>query len=202
MLNLGRTCVLLFYYFLCLKVNLNLEKTNQLGESSPYFISAVVNLDPIVLEKRWTDGESWPNDSVAKVNRGEDLRWLGSRCPLTHALRHQHWEITNCLEPLHKKNRYFQCDVIAPYSCDAKFCYFISTPGNETEKCFSWKLVKTHIRPYCIQPTIWFCNCSLSSNIVYLPTHFPWSHVAFHHQGHVLGWLCKLLAIVQHLGCC
>ena len=22
---------------------------------------------------------------VEKVNRGEDLRWVGSRCPLTHA---------------------------------------------------------------------------------------------------------------------
>ena len=77
MVNLEQTCVLLFYYFLCLKVNLDLEKTNQLGESSPNFTFAVVNLDPIILEKRWIDGESWPNDFVEKVNRGEDLRWLG-----------------------------------------------------------------------------------------------------------------------------
>ena len=35
MMNLERTCVLLFGYFLCLKVNLDLEKTNQFGESSP-----------------------------------------------------------------------------------------------------------------------------------------------------------------------
>ena len=88
MVNLERTCVLLFYYFLCLKVNLDLEKTNQLGESSPNFIFAVVNLDPIVLEKRWIDGESWPNDFVDKVNRGENLRWVGSRCPLMHALKY------------------------------------------------------------------------------------------------------------------
>ena len=40
-----------------------------------------MNRDPIALEKRWTDGESWPNDFVEKVNRGEDLRWVGSRCP-------------------------------------------------------------------------------------------------------------------------
>ena len=86
MVNLERTCVLLFYYFLCLKANLDLEKTNQLGESSPNFIFAVVNLDPIILEKRWIDGESWPYDFVEKVNRGEDLRWVGSRCPLMHAL--------------------------------------------------------------------------------------------------------------------
>ena len=52
MVNLERTCVLLFYYFLCLKANLDLEKTNQLGESSPNFIFAVVNLDRIILEKR------------------------------------------------------------------------------------------------------------------------------------------------------
>ena len=45
-----------------------------------------MNLGPIVIEKRWTDGESWPNDFVEKVNRGEDLRWVGSRCPLTHAI--------------------------------------------------------------------------------------------------------------------
>ena len=59
---------------------------NQLGESLPNFIFTVVNLDPIVLEKRWTDSESWPYDFVEKVNRGEDLRWVGSRWPLTHAL--------------------------------------------------------------------------------------------------------------------
>ena len=75
-----------FYNFLCFKVNLDLENTNQLGESSPNFIFAVVNLDPTILEKRWIDGESWPNDFVEKVNRGEDLRWVDSRCPLTLAL--------------------------------------------------------------------------------------------------------------------
>ena len=80
--NLERTCVVSFYYFLYLKVNLDLEKTNQPGESSSNFIFAVVNLDPIILKKRWIDGESWPNDFVHKVNRGEDLRWVGSRCPL------------------------------------------------------------------------------------------------------------------------
>ena len=50
-MNPERTDVLLFYYCLYLKVNLDLEKTNQLGESSPNFIFAVVNLDPIVMEK-------------------------------------------------------------------------------------------------------------------------------------------------------
>ena len=69
MVNLERTCILLFYYFLCLKVNLDLEKTNQLGESSPNFIFVVVNLDPIILEKRWIDGESWHNDFFEKVNK-------------------------------------------------------------------------------------------------------------------------------------
>ena len=83
--NLERMCGLLFY-FLYFKVNLDLEKTNQLGESSPNSIFAVVNLDPIILEKRWIDGESWPNDFVEKVNRGEDLRWVGSRCPSMRAL--------------------------------------------------------------------------------------------------------------------
>ena len=86
MVNLERTCVLLLCYFLCFKVNLDLENINQVGESSPNFISAVVNLDPIIWEKWWIDGESWPNDFVEKVNRGEDLRWVGSRCPLTRAL--------------------------------------------------------------------------------------------------------------------
>ena len=86
MVNLEGTCVLLFYYFICFKANLDLEKTYQLGESSPNLIFAVVNLDPIILEKRWIDGESWPNNFVEKVNRGEDLRWVGSRCPLTRAL--------------------------------------------------------------------------------------------------------------------
>ena len=74
-----------FYYFPYLKVNLDLQKTNQLSESSLNFIFAVVNLDPIILERRWIDGESWPCDFVEKVNRDEDLRWVGSRCPLTVA---------------------------------------------------------------------------------------------------------------------
>ena len=86
-MNLERTHVLFFYYFVYLKVNLDLKLMNQLGESLPNFIFAVVNLDLIVLEKRWTDGESWPYDFVVKVNRGEDLRWVGSRWPLTHTLK-------------------------------------------------------------------------------------------------------------------
>ena len=73
MVNLERTCILLLYHFLCLKLNLDLEKSNQLGESSSNFIFVVVNLDPIIFENRWIDGESWPNDFVEKVNRGEDL---------------------------------------------------------------------------------------------------------------------------------
>ena len=50
MVNLERMGVLLFYYFVYLKVNLDLEKTNQLGESSPNFIYAAVNLDLIVIK--------------------------------------------------------------------------------------------------------------------------------------------------------
>ena len=41
----------MFYYILYLKVNLDLEKTYQLDESSPNFIFAAVNLDSIVIEK-------------------------------------------------------------------------------------------------------------------------------------------------------
>ena len=64
-MNLERTGLLLFYYFLSVKVILDLEKkTNQLGESSPNLIFAAVNLEPTVMEKMWTDGESWPKDFV------------------------------------------------------------------------------------------------------------------------------------------
>ena len=73
------------FFFFFFKVNLDLEKKNQLGEFSPNFIF-MVNLDPIVMEKRWTDGKSLPNNFVEKVNRGEDLRWKGSRCPLTSCI--------------------------------------------------------------------------------------------------------------------
>ena len=47
------------------------KKTNQPGKSWPNFIFAAMNLDSIVIEKRWTDDESWPNDFVKK---GEQ-RW-------------------------------------------------------------------------------------------------------------------------------
>ena len=40
----GRPHISLFYYFIHLKMNLDLLKTNQLGESLPDFILAVVNL--------------------------------------------------------------------------------------------------------------------------------------------------------------
>ena len=43
------------YYFVYLKVNLDLENIIQLGESSPNFIFAAVNLDPVVIEKGWTE---------------------------------------------------------------------------------------------------------------------------------------------------
>ena len=52
MMNLERAYVLLFYYLVYLKVNLDQEKPKQLGESSPDIIFAVVNLVPNVLEKR------------------------------------------------------------------------------------------------------------------------------------------------------
>ena len=71
--DLERTCVFLFYNFLCLKVNPDIEKTNQLGESSPNFIFAVVNFEPIILDKgelmvnsdlttllkKWTEVKTW-----------------------------------------------------------------------------------------------------------------------------------------------
>ena len=53
-------------------VNLDLENKNQLGEYSINFI--FLNLYPIVLEKRWTDGESGSNDFNEKVKGGEDLK--------------------------------------------------------------------------------------------------------------------------------
>ena len=53
---------------------MNLERISIL----PNFIFTAVNLDPIVIEEKWTDGESWPNDFVEKVNRCEDLSWVGS----------------------------------------------------------------------------------------------------------------------------
>ena len=84
--NLERTGVLFFYHFVYMKVNLDLERTNQLRESSPNSIFAAVNLDPIVMDKKWTDGESWPNDFVEKVNRGEDLRWVCSALSLSHSI--------------------------------------------------------------------------------------------------------------------
>ena len=58
--NLKRTCVLLFYYFLCLKANLDLEKTNQLGESSPTLFSRWWILTQIF----WKRGELMVNPDL------------------------------------------------------------------------------------------------------------------------------------------
>ena len=58
-----------FIIFVYLKVNLDLEKTNDfLYLTQLYF--AAVNLNPTVFEKRWTDSESWPNEFVEEVNKG------------------------------------------------------------------------------------------------------------------------------------
>ena len=56
-----------------------------LSESWPIPFFASVNLDLIILETRWTDGESWPYEFLYEVNRGEDLRRGGSRWSLTAA---------------------------------------------------------------------------------------------------------------------
>ena len=54
MVNLGRTCVLLFYYFLCLKVNLDLAKNK-----SAWWIFT---------QLYFRGGESWPNYFGKEVN--------------------------------------------------------------------------------------------------------------------------------------
>ena len=81
MVNLEQTDVLLFYYFVYLKVNLDLEKISLVNPHPTSFFAAV-NLDPADIEKRWIAGESWPNCYLEKVNRGENLSLVGSRCPL------------------------------------------------------------------------------------------------------------------------
>ena len=87
MVNLEWTFVLLFYYFLCLKWILIYKKQISLVNLHPTLFSRgwiltqlfwergelMVNPDLTILLKRWS-------------NRGEDLRWVGSRCPLMHAL--------------------------------------------------------------------------------------------------------------------
>ena len=83
--NLEWTGVLLFYYFVYLKVNLDLKNQIRLVNLHPTLFSRqwilnqllkkkcelMVNLDLTILLKRWT---------------GVKMRWVGSRCPLTHAL--------------------------------------------------------------------------------------------------------------------
>ena len=74
LVNLERTCVLLFYYFLCLKVNLDLEKNKSAwwiftqlyfrgGESWRNNFGKEVNwwwsLDLTILLKRWIEVKTW-----------------------------------------------------------------------------------------------------------------------------------------------
>ena len=87
MVNLEQTCVLLFYYFLYFQVNLDLEKTNQLGESSPNFIFTGVNLDLIILENRWIDGESWPKRFCWKGEQRWRLEVVKFKMPFDACIR-------------------------------------------------------------------------------------------------------------------
>ena len=71
--NLERTCVLLFYYFLCLKANLEIEKKISLVNLHPTLFSQwwiltllfwkrgelMVNPDLTILLKRWTEVKTW-----------------------------------------------------------------------------------------------------------------------------------------------
>ena len=67
-----------FYCFIILFIwKWKKKKKNQLVESSPNLIFVVVSLDRTVLEERWNDGESWPNDFNVKGNRSEDLGRIG-----------------------------------------------------------------------------------------------------------------------------
>ena len=75
----------MFYHFTIFWTVVNLDLKYQLGESSPNYINAVMNLYLLVKEKRWTDDECWSNDFYEKVNRGEDLRRVSSRCQLMAA---------------------------------------------------------------------------------------------------------------------
>ena len=73
MVNLERRCTLLFYYFLCFKVNLDLEKQISLVNLHPTLFSRwwiltqifwkrgelMVNPDPTILLKRWTEVKTW-----------------------------------------------------------------------------------------------------------------------------------------------
>ena len=75
----------MFYHFTIFWTVVNLDLKYQLGESSPNYINAVMNLYLLLKEKRWTDDECWSNDFYEKVNRGEDLRRVSSRCQLMAA---------------------------------------------------------------------------------------------------------------------
>ena len=73
MSNLDRTCILLFYYFLYLKVNLDVEKKIRLVNLHPILFSRwwiltqlfwkrgelLVNPDLTILLKRWTEVKTW-----------------------------------------------------------------------------------------------------------------------------------------------
>ena len=73
MVNLERTCVLLFYYFLCLKANLGQEKQICLVNLHPTLFprwwiltqlfwkrgELMVNPDLTILLKRWTEVKTW-----------------------------------------------------------------------------------------------------------------------------------------------
>ena len=84
MVNLERACALLFYYFVYLQVNLDLEK-NQLDESSPNFIFAggksFLNCFGQAVNWWWILTQRF-----LLVTRSEHLR-ISSRCRLTPALR-------------------------------------------------------------------------------------------------------------------
>ena len=53
----------MFYYLIYLKMNFEVEKKQiNLLNLHPILVFAMANLYQIILEKRWSDGESWPDE--------------------------------------------------------------------------------------------------------------------------------------------
>ena len=92
--NLERTCVLLFYYFLCLKANLGLEKQISLVNLHPTLFSRwwiltqlfmkrgelMVNPDLTFLLKRWTEltWGGYVQDALWGMHKRWDYNWYYS----------------------------------------------------------------------------------------------------------------------------
>ena len=123
-----------------------------------------MNFDPIILETRWTDGESWPYEFLEEVNRGEDLRRGGSRWSLTAAL-------TSIIYRIFYKHKAVLEPRVSPDFAITYFCYHFNIRFENTDQSMwiHWPFFSKNLNQRSMTPRWPLTPCLLRSHVWLYP---------------------------------